>query len=263
MRFSSLASGSKGNSSVIEADDFRVLIDCGIPYKELSRRLEKIELSPDSIDALLITHFHSDHISGLETLFQRHDIEIFAPAGFQWLPLHLDWFQLDVKETLELGPFSVQAIQLPHDDGGSLGFHIGYNTQNLVFATDFGTPTPQLQEALSIADFAMIESNHDLEMLATCSYPDFLKRRIKSQHGHLSNCQCRDMLSKALNKKCQQVMLAHLSENANEATLAKKTVQEGTSIEISIAGQYEVSGWREIVKQGNDIQSSENILDAL
>lgn len=247
MRFTVLASGSRGNAAIVESGGFRVLIDCGLSLRELTRRMQAHSISPDNIDALLITHFHSDHIRGIRALLQSVTVPVYAPRGFQYLDIPCEWGGLRAEHSIKLGPLIAVPLTLPHDDGGTFGFVFDDCAgKRFVFATDLGSPTSDLADAIASADALVIESNHCLQLLESCSYPDFIKRRIRSELGHLSNCQCSELLEKFLPDSCETVVLAHLSEKANDPRSALKAMANVVGRRLHAASQHVPSGWIEI-----------------
>ncbi len=252
MKFSILASGSKGNASVIEAEGFRILVDCGLSIRELKRRLLVRDVELSSINALLITHFHSDHIRGVPQFLKCFSenpagIEICTYRRIAAITEKYKWHRLRISREMEVGPFSVMPFALPHDGGGSVGFRFTYNNKHFVFATDLGFATQELADLLQGADAAMIESNHDLDMLKNCEYPQFVKDRISSEHGHLSNCQSAELLNRSLKKECQHVVLGHLSEKANTHEIALSNMRQAVSNSVTAASQHAPSEWYSIL----------------
>jgi phosphoribosyl 1,2-cyclic phosphodiesterase len=252
MKFSTLASGSKGNATVVEAEGYRILIDCGLTIRELKRRLLTLDIELSSLHALLITHFHSDHIKGIPQLLKNFadnpdGFEICSSRRFAMLPTKYRWQRLRISKEMELGPFSVMPFELPHDGGGSVGYKFSYNNKNFIFATDLGFPTSELGNLLQDADAVVIESNHDLDMLQQSEYPQFVKDRISSAYGHLSNCQSAELLSSTLSKDCQHVVLGHLSERANTHKIALANMRAAVSSPVSAASQHIPSNWYAVV----------------
>ena len=247
MRFTVLASGSKGNATVVESNGNRILIDCGLSFRELTKRMALVGLKPQDLDALLITHLHSDHIRGVSSVLEKIPLKVFARQEFYGVPLGIKSYKLRSYEEFELETFKITALPLPHDDGGSFGFVISSNSKRLVFATDLGFPTDELSLALKSADATVIESNHCLKMLDECSYPYFIKDRIRSEYGHLSNCQSADLLSRFLSKQCQHVVLAHLSEKANHPAQAMATMHHAITQKVNVASQSVPTEWFNII----------------
>jgi len=243
MRFSVLASGSRGNATIVEAEGYRILIDCGISHRELSRRLALRGEDSLDINSVFITHFHSDHIKGLPTFLEKVQVDLFASRRFPSLGFGNAHHYLTPLSEVEVGPFRILPLPLPHDNGGSLGFFITIGAFKFVFATDLGFATDDLVSAIAQADAVVLESNHDLQLLSSCAYPHFIKERIRSAEGHLSNCQTADLLATSLNPLCQHVVLAHLSERANNPRMALTAARGATSRPVVAASQSEPTEW--------------------
>lgn len=248
MRFTVLASGSKANATVVEAQGHSILIDCGLSLRELSRRLSMVGMELQDLDALLITHLHSDHVKGVQTLLEKMPLTVFAKPEFKSIPLGTKSYKLHHFDEFESGPFQIKAIPLPHDDGGSFGFVLKQDDSKLVFATDLGFATEDLALELQNTDATVIESNHDLAMLAECSYPTYIKDRIRSDYGHLSNCQSAELLKRYLSKQCQHVVLAHLSEKANHPAQALATMHHAIANSVTVASQTIPTAWLNLEK---------------
>jgi phosphoribosyl 1,2-cyclic phosphodiesterase len=255
IRFTVLASGSKGNATIVESNNFRILIDCGLSLRELTTRMASCGLEPSKLDAILITHLHSDHVRGIPNLLQKFPLDIFVRKRMHDIGFKANWRKIQEFKEFELGPFKVMPIPLPHDDGGSVGYVISDGSYNLVYATDLGYPTEELAAVLKSADAAVIESNHDLRMLSECAYPDFIKNRIKSDYGHLSNCQSAELLATSLSPQCQHVVLAHLSERANHPVQALAQMRRSITNSVTVASQMVPTGWLSIENPALQIAS--------
>lgn len=216
MKYYSIASGSKGNCFVVKTKSTTLVIDCGSTKKHLLDSFEAIELSLSDVDALLITHSHSDHIQQLK-LF--NDIPTYAPVV-----LETPKFQL----INEMVPFQIQdclitPIGLSHDDQEIVGYIIVANDEKFVYITDTGYVNDSYLSLLYDADYYVIESNHDPELLMKLSRPYYTKARILSDNGHLCNDDSALVLSKVVTKKTKEIVLAHLSAEANNDQLAIAT----------------------------------------
>ena len=230
MKYSILASGSKGNCCVIESQGVRVMIDCGTTKRYLTNSFTSIGIDFHEIDAVLITHDHSDHTSQLK-LFVNHTI--YSPT-----PLLFDSLIIEPYISFSIGHLTVTPIQTSHDAGDSVGYIIEDGISKLVYITDTGYIRDRDLEYLDAADFYIMESNHDPELLMETSRPYYIKRRILSDTGHLSNHDAGLILSKVVSMKTKEIVLAHMSEQANEASLAMRTVRSFVSnpdIKLSVA----------------------------
>ncbi|MCB9029675.1 MAG: MBL fold metallo-hydrolase [Deltaproteobacteria bacterium] len=226
MRFSVLSSGSKANSTFIEVGSQRILIDCGLSAKQTSIRLLELGIDPESINAMIITHEHSDHVRGISVMSRKYSIPVFAneeTAQFLDNIYALETFVTGQKFCLnevEISPFSIV-----HDAVDPVGFVLEAEGLKFAQATDLGRVTPLVRESLRGAHALVLESNHDLDMLQESQYPWELKQRIASSHGHLSNDTAGNLLFELFHHDMFQVVLGHLSENCNTPQLAVDTVK--------------------------------------
>ena len=241
MQIYTLASGSTGNCTLVKDGDTAVLIDAGISTKRIVTALKELGMFPEQLNGIFITHEHSDHVNGLNTFIKHYEIPIFAPRT---VANHLSWSIAGVDDYLtvllpgqdyDLHGLSVLPFRTPHDTPESVGYRLTGNG-SLGFCTDFGHVTDEILEGLRGVDAAVIESNHDLEMLKNGPYPFHLKRRILSDNGHLSNDSC-GLLAKELYKHgTRRFVLGHLSRENNLPSIARRSVlgvlsAEGIDIE--------------------------------
>ncbi|MBW2518726.1 MAG: MBL fold metallo-hydrolase [Deltaproteobacteria bacterium] len=230
MKLSLLASGSQGNAAVIDNGDTRILIDAGLSAREICRRLDCVGVEIDSIDALLITHEHKDHIRGLGPLIRRHKISVYLhtnvvgrlsdigqPASVREFTDGITW---------QLGSLNVKAFSVTHDAAAPVGFLIESREGKVGFVTDLGRVTQLVQQSLQGCRALVIEANHDEKMLREGPYPWALKQRVQSNHGHLSNVAAGRLLDKLLWPGLDAIFLAHLSETNNDPKLAKQAVEK-------------------------------------
>jgi phosphoribosyl 1,2-cyclic phosphodiesterase len=229
--FCTLASGSKGNSLYFGTDKSRILVDVGLSLKILKDRLESINVPIESIQAILITHEHSDHIKGLEQIVKQYDIPIIANHDTAKELVDL----LSVKprfklfctgEPFSLFDLSINSFSIQHDTVDPVGFVIQSDKMKLGVCTDLGCMTTGVMQAISNMDYLVLESNHDPEMVHASSRPDVYKQRVLSKLGHLSNLDAAKTLEKVYHPGLKKVFLAHLSEECNEQGFALKTVSE-------------------------------------
>lgn len=224
MRFSVISSGSKANSSFIDTGNARILIDCGLSAKQLEIRLGQLGINPASIDAILVTHEHSDHIHGVPTLSKRYKIPVYA--NFQTLkqipkPYHGEQFQNGVD--FWVGGTRITPFSITHDAVDPVGFSIFSGGMKFSQVTDLGRVTLLVTEHLKDSNFLVLESNHDQEMLRNCEYPWELKSRISSSYGHLSNDDSTALLKEIAHPDLRHVVLGHLSEHSNSPAVALQT----------------------------------------
>lgn len=225
-----LASGSTGNAIFIEMGGHKLLIDAGISTRRIERGLAEVGIRAADLDGILITHEHSDHIKGLDVLVRKHQIPVYArPAAWEAIPCRNKLpgsCCRELEDSLEIGDVQILPFAISHDAADPVGFRFYYRNFKCVLATDLGETTPVVEKALAMADAVILEANHDAEMLRTGPYPQFLKQRIKSRVGHLSNVQAAEILAAIPRRKVMQVFLAHLSQKNNHPQLAKKTVAD-------------------------------------
>ena len=229
-----LASGSDGNCVVVKADDTAIMIDAGLSGRKITALMSKAGLEPKRIDAILLTHEHSDHVQGAGVLSRKHDIPIHAN---RYTYMHSKLGNVSGKEIFQtlkpfsIGPVTVRPLPTSHDAVEPNAFAFQFNGTRMLLATDTGKVTDPVMEELSLVDLAIIESNYDNELLVNGDYPVFLKRLIRSDNGHLSNVDCAAAL-KRTEREGRKVFLAHLSKNNNTPEIAKETVSSGTGCKL-------------------------------
>ena len=215
-----IGSGSKGNSALLELNNSYYLLDAGISCKRITDYIATRNLSLTDLKGIFITHEHDDHIKGLKVLLKKvPNITVYCTPGtasaINDKGIFLDSFvELDYGKTVLLSDCQCTAFQVPHDAVQPMGLRIEHNNQSMVMATDLGCVTPDIIKNTKNADLLCIESNYDEDMLRSCSYPSFLKQRIKSKSGHLPNEGVRGILSR-MNKVPQSIVLMHLSQESN------------------------------------------------
>ena len=232
----SLYSGSKGNCTFISAGGANILIDAGKSARALCRALSDIGVDVDDIDAIFITHEHSDHVSALQALSHKHSVpihillhsaEVFRGLFDEKLCLNLRLYEGNSFETTVKG-LAVKAFPTPHDSRAAVGYRLSFEENGeqipIAVATDTGHVTDVMLENLSGCYAVVIESNHDEEMLENGPYPYDLKRRIAGGRGHLSNADCATLASQLYESGTKHIMLAHLSEENNLPELAYNEV---------------------------------------
>lgn len=244
MKIITLASGSKGNTSYIEVGNTRFLIDIGITYRHLLERLEEIGKSIDDIDALLITHTHSDHIKGLKVFLKHNNVPVYIREEmYKELKEILPKEKVELySDKMHLKDVTIDLVHTSHDAPGSVGFLIN---NSLVYITDTGYINEKYYDLLSNREIYYIESNHDEQMLLTGPYPHYLKQRILSDKGHLSNGATASYLEKFIGSNTKYIILAHISETNNTKELALETTKEALaktaySPKIVVATQEEL-----------------------
>lgn len=230
-RFCTLFSGSSGNSTYIGGSDSAVLIDAGRSCKQLMEAMSAQQIDPKSICGILVTHEHNDHISGLKVLLKRLKVPLYASEGvlqkLQWekiLPDGQETVQVDDGSRVKIGSLEVDCFDTPHDSVHSLDYRVSLaDGRKIVVATDLGYITDHVREMLNGCDLVMLESNYDQRMLGASDYPYYLKQRIASDLGHLSNEECAGELKRLVHNGSTRFVLGHLSEHNNLPELAYQT----------------------------------------
>lgn len=243
MRITSFASGSGGNCILVSVDHTHILLDAGISFRRISEHLRFSGLDPENLTAVLITHEHSDHVSGLATMVKRCPSPVYAPRTVanrlrNAIPgVEARLAEIPVGEDVVLGGVSVRAFHTPHDTPESVGYRIE-GGEVFALATDMGEVTEEIVSGLSGADAVLIEANHDLEMLRYGPYPASLKRRILSERGHLSNENCASLAVALAERGTRYFILGHLSRENNSPSLALQTVRaalKGRDVSVFVA----------------------------
>ncbi|MCI8548086.1 MAG: MBL fold metallo-hydrolase [Bacilli bacterium] len=246
LKFQTLASGSKGNCAIVLCDNINLIIDAGILYSPLKKRLEENNLYFSSFFGILITHSHADHIKGLKGIIKNTNLKILIPEEMyeelkEIVPKNQAIF---IKNKNKLGSITIELIHTSHDTACSVGYIITYKNKSLVYITDTGYINRKYLKMIENKYIYLIESNHDEEMLMNGPYPPFLKQRVISDRGHLSNRTTASYLKQVVGENTKYVVLAHLSEQNNDENLALKIAKEALfekNIELIIAHQNEVS----------------------
>lgn len=233
MRVCTLASGSSGNSAYIEGDGTSILIDAGLSGKAITGALDAIGVDASELDAILVTHEHTDHIKGVGVLARKYDLKVFATES-TWdaiLPSigkvpEYNRSVIEEGQSLDLGGLQIEHFETSHDAVDSVGYCLFSKGVKVGIATDTGYLTDAAKKYLDGSDLLIFEANHDLHMLKTGSYPWFLKQRILGDRGHLSNITAAHCLSSLVAGNTKGVILAHLSRENNLPELAYSTVAE-------------------------------------
>lgn len=271
-KFTILGSGSAGNCAYLETGEARILVDAGFSTRQIRLRLASIGKTPENLSAILLTHEHSDHISGLLGLADKYHIPVYCNRGTQdgtiwafkekWskktnLALEskdtfrskIDWRLFETGATLEVGDVSIETFSIPHDAQDPVGFILHTSSGNIGFATDLGHPTKLVLERIRTANVLVLESNHDVKMLQECPRRTWaLKQRILGRHGHLSNATAADAVAQIMSAGLRQLFLAHLSRECNTPELAQHIMAEqlfhigASHVQLQVAAQDVPSG---------------------
>jgi phosphoribosyl 1,2-cyclic phosphodiesterase len=240
VRFCVLASGSSGNSAFLATSKTRILIDAGLSVRELTRRLAEIGEKPEDLDAVVVTHEHSDHVSGLARLVRWREkkkkaLPIFvsrltAPA--------IDWADVPAPPVEHfqagsgwmIGNIAVESFTIPHDAVDPVGFCFHAEGVKIGVATDLGYMPDSIRIHLRRVQMLLLESNHDLEMLKVGPYPWSVKQRVMGRNGHLSNSHTCDYLESGLDSGVQTLILGHLSEHNNHPEIVRMGAEQSLQL---------------------------------
>ena len=246
-----LASGSKGNSIYFGTKNTRILVDAGLSVKTLTTRLSEIGVSLSDIDAILITHEHTDHIQGLKVLAGREDIPVFANADtakaiYEILGECPKFKIFSTGETFEFGDLEIHPFSVQHDTLDPVAFTIKTTQHKVGICTDLGFATTLVKNHLKACDYLYLEANHEPSMVHASPRPMVYKQRVLSRQGHLSNDQCAEILLDVFHDGLKHVHLAHLSQECNNPDLALKLItsklqENGHEVDLSIAWQDRLS----------------------
>ncbi|MEN6565085.1 MAG: MBL fold metallo-hydrolase [Veillonellales bacterium] len=225
-----LASGSTGNAALLKFDHTNILVDAGISARRIQKKMADTGTDIQDLDGVLITHEHRDHISGLPTLMKKYHLPVYARRD-TWSAMYCRNLLPEencniLDDSFEIGQVKVEPFSISHDASDPVGFNLFHQKLKCSVATDLGFATETVKKALSLSDIMVLEANHDLEMLQNGSYPLYLKRRIMSNRGHLSNNDAGWLLARLSRKNHTEVMLAHLSQENNRPAIAEQTVSE-------------------------------------
>ena len=234
LRFQSFGSGSSGNCYFIGNASSGILIDAGIGIRTIRKNLRNIGLDFENIWGVFVTHDHADHIKAVGPLGEKHRIPIYSTKqvheGIQRSycvteKLYSSKKYIEKHETIQVGDFKITSFPVSHDATDNVGYTVEYKEKRFTFATDLGYISDEVIAHLIMADYLVLESNYDVQMLKEGSYPIYLKSRISAETGHLSNDQTGHFLAENYNSRLQHIFLCHLSRENNSPNLAYTTVQ--------------------------------------
>jgi len=234
IRLVPLFSGSSGNSTLLECEGTRILIDIGRTCKQISEALYAVGSEPTALDAIFITHDHSDHISGVDVFIRKYGIPVYATEG-TWRGMHaverkphditLDHVMEEGSE-VTIGDVCVRSFATPHDAYGSCGYKFtSASGMSVAIATDLGTVTEEIYNTLLGSTAVLLEANYDYHMLWEGPYPYPLKKRVNSNHGHLCNDDCARTIYSLYQNGTRHFILGHLSQENNHPMVAERTIQ--------------------------------------
>ena len=228
MKFSVLASGSKGNSTYIETAENHILVDLGTTSLYVEKKLKSLGIDPHSINGIFLTHTHVDHVSGLRVFLKKYGTTVFLTKKmYEELSKTISIQNVSfIEETTTLKDLKVQVFKTSHDVSDSNGYVFEASEKSLVYITDTGYINRKHNEILKNRNFYIIESNHDVKLLMDGKYPYHLKQRILGDRGHLSNKDSANYLSSFIGNNTQGAILIHLSEENNREEVALSTLEE-------------------------------------
>lgn len=250
MRFASLGSGSEGNALIVQVAQTTVMIDCGFGVRETIARCVRLGLEPEQIDAVIVTHEHTDHVGGAPRFARRFNIPVWLTFGTlsatesRWDGCTLRGF--DSHDAFLVGDIEVLPFPVPHDAREPAQMTLTDGQRRLGVLTDVGETTPHIEASLSDCDALFLEANHCEDMLYRSSYPPRLKERIAGRYGHLSNAASAEILGRVASGRLQRVVAAHLSRENNRVELARAafaTALGGALEDIFVATQDEGLQW--------------------
>lgn len=253
MRFSSIGSGSAGNGLVVEQASTRLLLDCGFGLRDAEQRLARINITPDQLTGILITHEHEDHAGGVFKLARKYRTPVWLTHGTlkmveKILPSEpLDLRIIDSHSAFNIDEVEVTPFPVPHDAREPVQYVFSNGDKKLGVLTDTGCSTPHIQTMLSRCHGLVLECNHDIDMLMNGIYPQSLKQRVSGRLGHLDNTSAASILSNLDNSELKHIVAAHLSEKNNKPALAINALSEALNCEknwIGIASQELGFEWR-------------------
>lgn len=247
MKIKVIQSGSKGNCTIILSDTIKLIIDLGISYKNLIEEITKLDLDISDFAGLLITHNHKDHIKGVETFIKKSNLKLFIPQKMfkslkEFIPILTEDDCIYIDDDTDILGMHINLIHTSHDAPFSVGYNIECNGKTLTYVTDTGYINRKFLNTMINKDMYIIESNHDEEMLMNGPYPRFLKERVISDYGHLSNYTTAKYLKKIVGSNTKNVVLAHISETNNTKELAYNTIKNELDDNINITIAYQDTG---------------------
>lgn len=234
IRFLSLASGSSGNCYYLGTESYGILIDAGIGSRIIRKTLKEYGINLETIRAVLVTHDHADHIKAIGALGERFNIPIYATAlthkGIERSYCMTNKLEtsariLEKQHPLQIEDFHIESFEVPHDGTDNVGYCIEIGGKVFSFLTDIGNITPIAAQYIKKANYLILEANYDEEMLRMGTYPAYLKERILSPNGHLSNLEAANFLAENYSADLKYIWLCHLSKDNNHPELAYKTVE--------------------------------------
>ena len=264
LNFSSLYSGSTGNSLFLQTDNTNLLIDAGVSAKKITEALASFNVNMEDIDAIIVTHEHIDHVQSIGTLSKKYNLPVYATKEtFDAMPkqtekiLYKNINFINSNENFEINDLTIKPFSIPHDAINPVGYTIFNKNKKISIATDIGNMTLDILNTIEGSSFLLLESNYDPEILKLCSYPYHLKERIAGNNGHLPNYIAGRTIAYLINTGLSQVVLGHLSKESNFPELAYKTVINElikkdidlNNIDLSVASRTEPTKLFKLLKE--------------
>ena len=249
-RIASLGSGSKGNATLIASREALVMVDCGLGIRDATARMARLGVTPDELDAILLTHEHGDHIRGVKSLARRYGTPVYGTAG-TWLGGKLNdiasYRFIVPEQRFSIADIDIDPITVPHDAREPIQFVISTGQHRIGLLTDLGHVTAHIRQRFSGCDALFLECNHDLRMLAEGPYPPMLKRRVGGHWGHLANTQAKSLLEFWGTDRLQHIVASHLSDKNNRPELAFDALRpllDGAEERLHISSQTHGLEWQ-------------------
>src|SRR5690625_1693897 len=233
IRFSVLASGSSGNAFYIEHKENKLLVDAGLSGRKMEQLFSQINVSPEKLTGILVTHEHSDHIKGLGVMARKYKLPVYANEK-TWRAMEKSIGELHTEQKFHFAPNSVQSFgslevesfSVSHDAADPMFFNFRAGGKKVTLITDLGYVSEKIKATIADANAYIFEANHDISMLRMSTYPWNVKRRILSDYGHVSNEDCGLALCDVISDETKRVYLAHLSRENNLKELARMSVHQ-------------------------------------
>lgn len=249
MKICVLGSGSQGNCTLVYTDSTALLLDAGFSAKEIEKRLNVVGFNPSRLSGLLVSHEHTDHVRGVKTLSRRYGLPVYLTGGTAKRANGVlgdkALVRLNIirpEETFSLGDIEIEPFGIPHDAAEPVAFLFTHGERRALAVTDLGLATTRVVEKLRRAHLAVVEANHDPELLQIGPYPWYLKRRISGEQGHLSNDDCIKLLKNAGVNGLSKVIFAHVSRTNNNPDLVRVSAREffkDGPVKYEIASQHQ------------------------
>ena len=243
MRIASLGSGSRGNATLVQYRDTTLLVDNGFSLRRFEQRLERFEIGPEAIDAVLLTHEHGDHSGGVERLCSSYSIPLWTAVGTARAVLgpEFEYNRLVAGHAVTIGQIEILPVTVPHDAREPLQFIFQQVDagKRLGILTDTGHVTRHIVDAFDRLDGLLLEFNYDVEMLASGPYPESLKQRVGGNHGHLSNHQSLELLRRIDTSALNCLIAAHISEKNNTVAIVDELIRQLDEVPVPVLADQE------------------------